>query len=148
MTNQTLINSVDQEEISKFLLSEGNIENLQIYLYYFRELQSYTAKHDKLQTFLNNAIAKQFNLDNSDVLTKQKLNLQILYACVELKKMDSAELISCVITSDAISMTTDSIFEPEKESEYLPETVNITNQQYDEYVSTMFLPQNQPISGE
>lgn len=62
--------------------------------------------------------------------------------------IDSTELISCVITSDAVSMTTDSIFEPEKESEYLPETVNTTNQQYDEYVSTMFQPQNQPISGE
>lgn len=94
MTNQTLINLVDQEEVNKFLLSEGNIENLQIYLYRVRELQRYKAKHDKLQTFLNNTLAEQFNLDNSDVLTKEKLNIQILSACVELENINFDKEVS------------------------------------------------------
>ena len=60
------------------------------------------------------------------------------------RNIDSSELISCTVTSNSVSMTPDSIFEPTKELEYLPETANTLNQQYDEYVRTMFEPHNQP----
>ena len=60
------------------------------------------------------------------------------------RNIDSSELISCTVTSNSVSMTPDSIFEPENEMEYLPETVNTTNQRYDEYIHTMFDEHNQP----
>lgn len=63
---------------------------------------------------------------------------------MQSNNIDSTELVACLIGKEVLSLTVDSIFQTTED--YLADSANVLNQQYSEYLDTMFDSCNQPSS--